>query len=187
MSQPARILYREITDADIRKLLASANDSQTGGGARDLRFPYREFDDVMRHLLPRTKTANRRRGGVQVPVTVRVGQVKVANGPTVELSWEPPTDARKTEGRIPTVHDHLSLPESGRGRVFLLLIQELGGDVRAYYAYEDDLRGGKWNPETASAILDCADDPDRRGRTIVQGYIDLIEGRDYCHGVDPRA
>ena len=36
----ARILYREITEGDLRKVLAKSNDSDTGGGARDLRFGF---------------------------------------------------------------------------------------------------------------------------------------------------
>ncbi|GAB2652622.1 hypothetical protein GCM10027169_17100 [Gordonia jinhuaensis] len=184
-----RILYKEVTAADLRKLRAESNDAPNGGGARDLRLPYGEFDAVIEQMLPGVKTETRRRGGVPTDVEIRVGRVTYradsasASEVTVDLHWEPPTDARNREGRLARVHDALSLPATGLGRVFLLLIQDENDHVNAFYAYEDDLRSGQWRPQVAKPILECLDDPNRKKRSV-QGYIDYTTNKHFCHGVD---
>ncbi|WP_167043502.1 hypothetical protein [Salinibacterium sp. ZJ454] len=186
-----RILFKEITAADIRKLRAESNDSKTGGGARDLRLPFSEFDGVIRQLLPRTVSTERRRNGRRVLVDIRVGSAKYyadasSSGTSrdIDLTWEPPTTVRPREGRIPRVHQSLNLPESGVGRVFFLLVQDESGVLGAHYAYEEDLRAGRWQADVAAPILRGMDDPSRPKRLSVQGYIDYTTNTQYCHGVD---
>ena len=44
MSDVKLVVYKKIVDGDLRKFSATSNDTQTGGGARDLRFsPAAEF------------------------------------------------------------------------------------------------------------------------------------------------
>lgn len=185
-----RILFKEITAADVRKFRAESNDAATGGGARDLRLPYSEFDSIIQTMFPRSRSVTRRRNGVPTEVNVRVGDVTYmaqdSDEPvdvTVEMTWEPPTDARPREGRLPRVHEKLTLPEEGYGRVFFMLVQDENNRIGAHYAYEDDLRAGAWRTEVATPILKCLDDPDRKKKSV-QGYLDYTTNHHFCHGVD---
>lgn len=192
-----RLVYKELLDGDYRKLSATSNDSPTGGGARDLRFPYRAFDGVFARLLPRTREEHRRRKGRQTVTTVRVGDVFLdvedEDGnivtTTAEMTWENATDARKSEGRIARVHDSpathrlLKVRDPSKGRVFVLFVQDDNGEVRVHYAYESDLRAGEWAEAVARPILNHLDDLNRRKGRAVLGYIDFLENQHYGHGL----
>lgn len=45
------VLFHQITEADIKKVEASSNSAETGGGARDLRFSIR-FKDCLDRFFP---------------------------------------------------------------------------------------------------------------------------------------
>ncbi|MEV8245671.1 MULTISPECIES: hypothetical protein [Streptomyces] len=184
-----RVVYKQVSAGDLRKLQAVSNDAPTGGGARDFRLPYREFDPVMRKLLPHTKQLKRVRDGGKKIVHFPCGPVKYrkpngAGAIEVELLWEDPTDTRPTEGRIPLIHKHFGLPKTNPelGAAFFLLVQHKT-EVRAHYAYERDLRAGKWDGELTRHILSCKDSPSRRAKSSVQGYIDCVADIEHCHGV----
>ncbi|MFH9069693.1 hypothetical protein [Streptomyces alboflavus] len=183
-----RVIYKQLSPGDLRKLRAKSNDAQTGGGARDFRLPYRAFDPVMRKLLPQTRQEERRRNGARTTVDFHWGPVKFGTrGKEIEvvnLDWESPTDARPTEGRISRIHTHFNLPkEDPEFGAVLFLIMQHETEVRAHYAYERDLRDGKWNSELTQHILACMDNPNRRARSLAQGFIDCVEGLKYCHGI----
>lgn len=54
----AEVLCHEITEADIRKINATSNDAQTGGGARDLRFSI-DFAPCLDRFFPQEETIER--------------------------------------------------------------------------------------------------------------------------------
>ena len=189
-----RLVYRELLAGDWRKMAAKSNDAPTGGGARDLRFPFKAFDGVFAHLLPDTRVEERRREGVKVPMTLRTGLVHVDED-TAEMVWETPTDSRGSEGRIAKVHaspaaslllqaqealqsENGTLPE-----VFVLLVQDDEGQLRVHYAYVEDMRAGRWAQAVARRVLTHYDDPNRRRDRAVQGYIDFTTNFHYPHGV----
>lgn len=49
------VLFHQITEADIKKVEASSNNAETGGGARDLRFSIR-FKDCLDRFFPEVVT-----------------------------------------------------------------------------------------------------------------------------------
>lgn len=184
-----RILYKEISNGDLRKLRAESNDSDSGGGARDLRLPEGEFRDVIRRLLPQEIKRQRKVDGHQTEITILTGPVihpVSKDGETKELKipleWWPPTTARPAEGRIARVHEALPMPKEGLGRVFFLLIQDTAGAVYSHYAYEDHLRAGLWRTEVSQPLLRCCDALDRKKPTV-QGYIDYTTNVQFCHGL----
>lgn len=177
------MVYKEIVSGDLRKLRGQSNDTKSGGGARDLRLPSKTFRPIMERIFTRESTG---RGGK--PIRVADVQYRDANGQmqTTELSYWPPTSSRPGEDRISQIHSSPALggqpPETGKGRVFLLLIQLDDGTVRSVYAYEEDLRQGRWSNEVANQILGCVNASDKRGGTrTVMGYYDFENGRGYCH------
>lgn len=187
---PELLVYKEIGPGDMRKLLAESNDAATGGGARDLRVPWRTFRSVMHRIFTDEAIG---KGGKKI----RTAQVtyKDANGKTAQTTLEywPATSSRPAEDRVSKVHSNPALaggrlPEEGKGRVFLLFIRWSGGMVTTHYAYEDDLRAKDvWAPDVRNALLSCIEDTDnlnakRTGSMLsVQGYYDFLDGTVHCH------
>jgi hypothetical protein len=192
--QVARILYKEIVEGDLRKILAQANDSDTGGGARDFRFgSYTQLMSVIKLMFPQTVKENRKRDGVVSQLDVFKGTFYWQNtaGGTVHTKdsfFEPPTDVRPSEGRIARVHEYgcfdtSLIPKGGVGnRVILLLIQNYGGEVWPHFAEEQSLRTpGVWDQVVADELLKCMDATRAEGRAVI-GYRDFPAKSSYCNG-----
>lgn len=190
----ARILYKEILDGDLRKILAKSNDSNTGGGARDFRFgSYKKLVPVIKLMFPDVARENRKRGKVVSELDVFKGTFcwQSATGAPVnekESYFEPPTDVRRSEGRIARVHEYgcfdtSIIPLGGEGnRVLLLFIQRADGKVWPYFAEEKSLRTpGVWDTEVASELLKCLD-AKRPQRQAAIGYRDFTTSSSYCNG-----
>jgi hypothetical protein len=182
-----RIVFKEIVAGDLRKFQADSNDAETGGGARDLRFrPYEEFEDVFRKLFPEIRIETRKRDGKKIKTEILVGKFYWVNSDGIEKSseatFEPPTDARPGEGRIPVVHTYPPLnttPPKNEGRIIALLIQRDDNKVWPHFATEKDLRSGQYDDEVAKHILQCLD-ASRGGRQVARGYIDFESKGGYC-------
>jgi hypothetical protein len=180
-----RIVFKEIVGGDWRKFVAQSNDADSGGGARDLRFrPYDEFAKIFRLLFPSVRHARRRRGGTSVQVEVFVGEfywhLDGEEG-SREATFEPPTDARGGEGRIPVVHKYPPFtqpPPSNEGRVVLLLIQRGDNRVWPAFATERSLRANEWDAAVTQVILGALD-AHRPAKQVARGYIDFESGRRY--------
>lgn len=188
----ARILYKELVEGDLRKLQAKANDSDSGGGARDFRF--RSFDTllpIIKQMFPQTVQEKRRRNKQTVLIDIFKGHFfwfdAKQNVVSKEACMEPPTSARPGEGRIARIHEYPCFDASkvniGAGnRVLLLLIQLNDGSVWPYYAEESSLRTpGDWHPVVAKELLDCLD-AERPASQAVLGFRDFTNAGRYCNG-----
>lgn len=183
-ARPVLFVYKEIVSGDIRKLLAESNDSPSGGGARDLRLPWKTFRQIMLQIFTKDALG---RGGKPIRVADVTYLDEDDKPRRTRLEYWPATNARPTEDRIAKVHASPALggqlPATDKGRVFLLLIKFDDGTVRCAYAYEDDLRKQNvWAAEVRSAILGCmASASARNGSRTVQGYYLFSDGTGYCH------
>lgn len=188
----ARILYKEIVAGDLRKILAESNDSKTGGGARDFRFgDYETLEPMIRKMFPSVKLEKRRRNGSKIDVQIFCGTFHwEVNGieQHKEVEFEPPTTARKTEGRITRVHEQPSLdvdriPKvSEHNRVLLLLLQRNDGTVWPYFIEEASLAiPGAWDPRVAAEILRCINARRASNRAVI-GFKDFTTSEGYCNG-----
>lgn len=190
--QVARILYKELVEGDLRKLQAKANNSTSGGGARDFRF--RSFDTllpVIKKMFPKTVQEKRRRNKQPVLVDILKGNFSWYDAKksivNKEAYMEPPTSARPGEGRIARIHEYPCFDASkvkiGVGnRVLLLLIQLNDGSVWPYYAEEKSLRKqGDWHPAVAKVLLDCLD-AERPVNQAVLGFKDFTNNESFCNG-----
>jgi len=197
-----RLVYKELLQGDYRKLSGTSNDTPSGGGARDLRFPYHAFDGVFARLLRGEQVLTRKRGAIRQEINVRSGAVyldeETIDGVVTtqaEMLWESPTDSRATEGRIPRVHaspaaqqllrarDQMQAVDGRPPRVFALFVQDDNGELRVHYAYEHDLRAGEWATAVARPILEHLDNINRRRDRAVNGYIDFMTNTHYAHDV----
>lgn len=187
-TSPLLVVYKEIVKADIRKLQATSNDSKTGGGARDLRLPAKTFGPVMRRIFTIDAIG---RGGRDIKVANVLYLDAEGIKHTTLLEYWPATSARPAEDRIAKVHASPALggqiPDTSKGRVFVLFIKFTDGTIRCTYAYEDELKSGIWADEVKNAILDCMMSADNKNSTrssgfvSVQGYYEFTNGTCYCH------
>ncbi len=188
-AQPAgvlRVVFRQIVAGDFRKFKAESNDADSGGGARDLRFrPYPAFRDIFADLLPSTRIEKRRRNGIPTDTEIRVGAFFWSEGngkeASKEATFEPPTDARPNEGRIPVVHTYPpfnTLPATTEGKMVALLIQREDGNVWPAFATEEALRSGQWNTGISDFILKSLD-ANRPQNQVARGFIDFVARKDY--------
>jgi hypothetical protein len=181
-----RIVFRQILDGDRLKFIARSNITDSGGGARDLRF--RSWDKMqltLRKLFPGTRTEKRRRG-MGNALDVYTGHLSwlQENGKKVskEAVLEPPTDARPNEGRITRVHEFecftIKQPVAGSGRLIALFVQKDDGSVWPFVITEQSLEHDKWNPAVAEFLLSALNSPRREGNAAY-GFIDFVSGEKF--------
>lgn len=148
------VLCHEITDADIRKINASSNDAQTGGGARDLRFSL-NFRPCLDRFFPDEVT-------IEGHTPYRIGLFehydRSGNKTTEPLLYAfQPTNARPNEIRIAQIHKvnfFLDVPkiEGGDGILFMAFIRKTEGLPQAQYLTERQIEAHGSNPVIAAAM-----------------------------------
>ena len=175
MSRLLRFITREVLEGDLRKAQAESNDSDSGGGARDLRFrPWGgHFEDVVAAMAKRTdETKGRTRYFVDL-ASVNGGR---ATEPQQVAFW-PPTDARPNEGRLANI-DQIpafvvaNMPPPSEGRALYFIWEDEDG-AYAQIISEASLRSDDWHPSVAVPILR---DLDSAAKTV-RGYVDFETGR----------
>lgn len=191
--QVARILYKEIKQGDLLKILARSNRTQSGGGARDFRFgSYQRLLPVIKRMFPGSVKETRKRGGTNIQIDVHKGEFfwEDSQGTVFRKDsfFESPTDARGAEGRIVRVPEYACfdtrlIPKGGQGnRVLLLLIQLEDDSVWPHFAEEKTLRTpGVWHAAVAKEIVACID-AKRHPNHAVIGYRDFTSTTSYCNG-----
>jgi hypothetical protein len=188
----ARILYKEIVPGDLRKFEAKSNDTPSGGGARDLRFgDYASMAPMIAKMFPKPVPLTRRRKNQTTKVQGQSGLLFWQTNQGVqskEIIFEPPTTARKTEGRIARVHLQPALdptpilPLKENDKVFLVFAQRNDGQVWPFFTTESSLRTpGAWDERVATEILTCSERKRARG-VVVIGYRDFTTAEGYCNG-----
>lgn len=183
---PARVLYRQIVEGDFRKFEARSNDSETGGGARDLRFrPYGKLKSTIELMFPQTVTETTNTRTIQVAK----GHFKWLDAKGVERSKDaffyPPTESREGEWRLARVHEQpcftTRMPPTNQGKILVLLTQWDDGSVWPSFALEHDLqKNPDWNPVVAKALLDCLH-ARRHGRKVATGFYDFTSKEGFCN------
>lgn len=188
----ARILYKEIVPGDLRKFEAKSNDTPSGGGARDLRFgDYTSMAPMIAKMFPKPVSLTRRRKKQVTTVQGQSGLLFWQNKQGIQskqVIFEPPTTARKTEGRIAQVHLQPALdatpilPLKANDKVFLVFAQRNDGQVWPFFTTESSLRTpGDWDERVANEILTCSGRRRARG-VVVIGYRDFTTAESYCNG-----
>ena len=181
----ARVLYKEIVEGDRRKAEAKSNDADSGGGARDFRFPYAGVLPAVEKIFP-TKITKR---GKTIHQGVFCWYEPSASTPTKKLSeFSSPTQSRPSEGWISQVpkfscFDLDRMPNSGTGnRLLLLLIQRIDGSVWPHFAEETSIRSpGIWDQVVAEKLIKCMDAKRPINHAII-GHFDLTTSQSYCNG-----
>ncbi|MEP2828220.1 MULTISPECIES: hypothetical protein [Alphaproteobacteria] len=179
----ARIVFRQILDGDRLKFIAQSNITDSGGGARDLRFrSWDKMEETLRKLFPGSRTEKRRRGtgnALEVYTGHLIWLQKNGKEVSKEAVLEPPTDARPNEGRITRVHEFgcftINPPSDGSGRLIALFVQKDDGSVWPFVITERSLEHDQWNPAVAEFLLSALNAPRREGNAAY-GFIDFVSG-----------
>lgn len=161
------VLCHEITEADIRKINATSNDAQTGGGARDLRFSI-DFAPCLDRFFSQEITVER-----NTPYRIGMFEHYDESGKrTTELvryAYQP-TNARPGEVRIAQINKvdfFLDLPavKGGDGALFMAFIRKSEGIPQAQYLTERQIEAPGSHPVIAAAMREALSK--RRGNNAV--------------------
>lgn len=183
---PARMLYREIVEGDFRKFEAKSNDTDSGGGARDLRFrPYEKLKPTIDQMFPVTTTETTNQRTIQVAKGEFKWLDDKGNVQTKDAYFYPPTDARPNEGRLARVHTYPCFtnkqPPTNMGRILVLLTQLPDGSVWPSFATEQDmLTNPQWNQTVAKALLGCLH-AKRSSNKVATGFYDFQAKMSFCN------
>ena len=166
------ILFHEITEADIRKINASSNNANTGGGARDLRFA-KAFAPVLDRLFPPEIVYEGR-----TPYRVGSFEHVTAEGETIidQMRYAfQPTTARPNEIRIAQINktnSFLDLPDisDDDGVLFFAFIRRTC-ELPQYFT-EKQIGDQGSNPIIASRMREAL--YERRGNKAVVFSVDLL-------------
>ena len=179
-----RVLLQNIEAGDRRKFEAKSNDSETGGGARDLRFrPEDEFLPFFGRMFPDKRFEDRTSKGVRSEIEVVSGTV-VWKEPTGEKSatmevW-PATNARPGECRIARISSFdfsgLIADDSSSGRSVFMMFQQEDGTIRIHFTTETSLRNDEWDPKIKRFAKDWFADGSK------SAFLDLSTQEQYPRG-----
>lgn len=148
-SQVMRVVFQILKPGDRLKMSAVSNVSQTGGGARDLRFrPENAFLPVFKRMLPEIVLETRRASLIETYSGTVYWEASGQEHSRKMKVW-PATEARRDECRIGGVNhfDFSGLVKddpAGRRSIFMLF-QLRSGVVRVHFTTETSLRSESWN------------------------------------------
>lgn len=153
------VLCHEILPGDIRKIQAQSNDSNTGGGARDLRFSKEKFGSALDRLFSTETVAVR-------DIQCRIGEFAYIDESGQEKSVDrvlyafQPTSARPTEVRIAQISKlpfmrGISKYSSEDGSLFIAFVRMDKGVPHAHLLTEKQIANPKSNRQIARAMREA--------------------------------
>lgn len=182
-----RVFLFRIDGGDRRKFIAQANNTDSGGGPRDLRVrPEDKIWPFFERLLTGRKTVTRPRTGGTADILV--GEILWKDGSSEERGrieiW-PHQDRRPNECRIAKVYqwgaDHLIQTDPDGGQSVLMLFQQADGVVRLFFTTEAILRAGNWDPTVKSFASEWLDKTSVY-RGPKSAFLDLISKERFTGG-----
>lgn len=174
-----RMVLHHLVPGDLRKFQAESNDSDSGGGARDLRFrPETVALRFFRQMFPqRREEVTRDREGNARQVEVAFGPIRWANGPGgvwqegMLDAW--PRTPSRNEARLARVNEFgfdALFPITAPGdKAVLILTQTADGSVFVTFTTGSEIRADQ---EGDPVLRDFAIDWLRGNKK--SGYIDLL-------------
>lgn len=165
------VIYKKIVEGDLSKFTATSNITQSGGGARDLRFsPAAKFFPVFQRMFSQYGS-------------ILSGRFSWSNHSDTEVEIHPPTNARPNEVRIGRIHEcfpHDVIPSDSTDCVLLIVLDNTG-KVSPYFTSQNSLMNDNWHPAIRTPILEGLN-ARRSVKTTAMGYVDIENGRSYTNG-----
>lgn len=167
------VVYKRIVEGDLSKFTATSNVSQSGGGARDLRFsPAEKFLPIFERIFTTSDNTG-----------VLSGYFSWANRENTEVFVHPPTTSRPNEVRIGCIHECFPadvIPTSAEDCV-LLIVLDKNGNIWPYFTSQQSLQQDDWHPAIKTPVLNGLN-AGRSAKTTAMGYIDVENGENYTNG-----
>ena len=165
------VVYKRIVEGDLRKFTATSNITQSGGGARDLRFsPAAEFLPIFQRMFHQGDDGKLK------------GQFSWVNDASTEVEVHKPTNSRPNEIRIGRIHECFPqdvIPNSSVDCVLLIVLDNTGR-VSPYFTSLESLRSDNWHPAIKDPII-YGLTARRDANTTAMGYVDIENGRCYTN------
>lgn len=166
------VIYKRIVEGDLSKFTATSNITQSGGGARDLRFsPAEEFFPVFQRMFAQDADG------------VLRGQFSWGNHAPTDAEIHPPTNSRPNEVRIGRIHECFPqsvIPNDSTDCV-LLIVFDNAGRVSPYFTSLRSLKNDNWHPAIKAPIIEGLS-AKRSANVTAMGYVDMESGRHYTNG-----
>lgn len=166
------VVYKRIVEGDLSKFTATSNITQTGGGARDLRFsPAAVFFPVFQRMFEKDFDG------------VLRGHFSWANHTPTDANVHPPTNSRPNEVRIAKIHECFPtdiIPTDATDCVLLIVLDEIGR-VSPYFTSMRSLKNDNWHPAIKIPIIEGLN-AERSPNVTAMGYVDIENGRNYTNG-----
>ena len=166
------VVYKRIVEGDLSKFTATSNITQSGGGARDLRFsPASEFFPVFKRMFAQDRDG------------VLRGQFSWEGHAPTAAEIHPPTNSRPNEVRIGKIHECFPqnvIPNDSSDCVLLLVLDDLGR-VNPFFTSLRSLNNDNWHPAIKDPII-AGLTASRNSKTTAMGYVDIENGRSYTNG-----
>lgn len=167
------VVYKKIVEGDLSKFTATSNVTQSGGGARDLRFsPANEFFPIFQKMF----TCFDENGALR-------GFFSWENHENTEVFIHPPTNSRPNEVRIARIHECFPanvIPNDSTDCILLLVFDNLG-KISPYFTSQHSLVHDAWHPLIKQPILEGLN-AERNSKITAMGFIDFETGRTYTNG-----
>lgn len=167
------VIYKRIVAGDLSKFTATSNVTQSGGGARDLRFsPAEKFLPIFQRMFTACDETGKLRGFFSW-----------ADHENTEVFIHPPTSSRPNEVRIGCIHECFPanvIPDSAVDCI-LLIVLDNNGRIYPYFTSQQSLQHDNWHPAIKNPILEGLN-ARRSAKITAMGYIDVANERSYTNG-----
>lgn len=163
------VIGHEILDGDIRKAHAESNDSTTGGGARDLRFPKR-FKPELDRLFSGGVLEHGRTDYMVCDFVASLSDGSEIPVKGLKYAFQP-TESRNGEIRIASISDHdffkqYPLTNDEDGELFVVFVRMSSGNPRVMFATQKQLSDPGSNEIIAAAMKEAIFSKRARSATI---------------------
>jgi len=150
-SNQTTVFFHETTVGDVRKLANESADSNSGGGARDLRQNAEDFQGMLRNgIFTELSTKTSSNGTVY-------------KAPGLDLHFFPPTDARPNETRMSRISDVVGWRGANEGDI-LVLTRTTGQPASAFHMSREEL--GRSLDTVPRAVLQRVREIERSGGAV---------------------
>lgn len=178
-----RVLLQNIEDGDRLKFVAKSNTSDTGGGARDLRFrPESEFLAFFQKMFSGRRVQRRSSKGVSSQIEILTDTILWNEGGkdvTATMEIWPSTEARPNECRIARISsfglDGLIQDDANGGKSVFMMFQQQDGTIRLHFTTETSLKVDKWDPTIKKFASDWLNEGTK------SAFLDLKSKERYPH------
>ena len=171
-----RFIFKELVEGDFRKFFAQSNDTDSGGGARDLRYkPQKEFYPFFEKMMIEKDNSGKLKDKFHW----------IINGKEVTTKFivHSPTNSRPNEIRIGQVNKCIpdeAVPDVHTNTIFLIVqLDDL--TIWPYFVTYDSIENEDWDPIVKQVILE-AYTTDKRSTTTATGFYDYETKEEYYYG-----